>query len=814
MGDLHLHDYRSHNLFGDPRFRLNQFDKLFVRLNEVIAQYECKCMFVAGDLYHEASPRPYVGNKLSHLLSTIPVPIYCAHGQHDMDSRGEFNPDDTYLSMLAKQANIQYLHRDSIELDGKSFYFCGWEKDFDVTRVMGHDILIGHATVPNTKINQKGFVLKSDKEIRCNSFELAFLGDIHHHQVVGNIVVPGVPMQHCFNDPVDPGVIIYDTANNSWEFVKTETKEHKFLRFIVTDDIIEDEYTVTSPFTIKKSAITAEAIVDNINLNQVIKDKIKEKDLEKLHEQISKLVRHKDVRINYNFTIQRLIISNVRSIDSFVWDMKNGLSFIIGENGSGKSTIITAINYAFTGKVENNIKEIIREGEKGLTVELDLVYGGLEHKIVRGYAKKSGFLQYYINNQIQEGENLKAIEQIIKDNLPFLNMFDLMYHSSHRLGFLSSYSSPERIRIIKRVLNLDLVEELNIIASEQLSGLKNNILQLESKHETLDEVLKQEEDVEYLTVDDSELSALQALKQNAELVLKEERAKELASTKDISIISGQLKNIEREAGEKKIQLEKLKTGVCFACGQTLKPDDELAKEITGKIDALREEYRDLKQTLIGLGEYDSTNLAKTTVKVNELIREIAKIDVKKQTNDKIKKLEEQIKQARIKQNDYNKQIKNYAIEVETLQKYVEVTSNKGAIMETLLRSISEKMSNDEVKVLAYHEQASGNLKLDLNTQLKIGNEWRNYNKLSDGERSIADLCLLKSLINIVGGVGCLIFDETFKYLGNNYLEMATEVLKTIQTEHCLIVSHAPNISSYDNLVRVFKEESSTRIELI
>jgi DNA repair exonuclease SbcCD nuclease subunit len=150
--DIHINDYRNHNLFDNPEFRLHQFKKLSQRLVSIIQERpEIEAVIIAGDFLHVAAPRPYVTNKAFEFLSNIAerCPVYLTHGQHDIDTRRTGIAENTLLSLCNHNKDVYYLHKESVTLGGCEFYFLGWvpntEEEFaNLERKGGTDVLIGH----------------------------------------------------------------------------------------------------------------------------------------------------------------------------------------------------------------------------------------------------------------------------------------------------------------------------------------------------------------------------------------------------------------------------------------------------------------------------------------------------------------------------------------------------------------------------------------------------------------------------------------------------------------------------------------------
>lgn len=108
----------------------------------------------------------------------------------------------------------------------------------------------------------------------------------------------------------------------------------------------------------------------------------------------------KEIRMN-NFK------SHVNSRIKF----EKGIVAIIGENGSGKSSIFEAVFFALFGAGSNfNYDTIITKGKKSVYVELDFEVNGNNYKIIREYDSGRGEL----SSIRMESLTLLQLVQLIK----------------------------------------------------------------------------------------------------------------------------------------------------------------------------------------------------------------------------------------------------------------------------------------------------------------------------------------------------------------------------------------------------------------
>ena len=136
------------------------------------------------------------------------------------------------------------------------------------------------------------------------------------------------------------------------------------------------------------------------------------------------------MRINF----KNLIIENFLSIGHGEIDLENrGYTLIEGinnnpkdnatSNGSGKSSIVSALCFALTGEtiqgISSNLKNIYTQGD--MKVDLTFSVDKDEFRITRGRdTKDKPFLYLYINGENKSGKTLRESEELLNNYLPFM----------------------------------------------------------------------------------------------------------------------------------------------------------------------------------------------------------------------------------------------------------------------------------------------------------------------------------------------------------------------------------------------------------
>lgn len=828
IADIHIHNYSSYNLFDNPYFRLEQFEKLANRLSAVGRVSKVNDIVICGDLIHVSSPRPVVVNQTFKFLEILAqyanVHIIC--GNHDMDSRSYAGEQHTLLSICDRIPKVFYRDDEIVDINGASCYFLGYRDNWieyvkqSLTREV--DVVFGHVMPYSVKIGQFDQFLYGGEDLTGIPAKLAFVGDIHRHQTLydGKVVVPGCPIQHGFGDHPDTGFVLLDEKKLTWKRHATIIKGWDFLRLIKSDEPSDDPYVITRPTVsteITHFQTRAESKIDTLS---IIQETIEDNDLQELHtELISSVPKEVRVEVDLNFAIESVKIENFRSITSFDWNPVNeGVKLLYGRNGTGKSSLVSAIMYALTGT--GSARNLTQNGKKHMSVEVTLLYGRFRHTIRRGWKSTGGgSLQYLINGEDVPAENQRALSNKINENLPFLGFSDLFYHDQERSGFLSSYNYAARVELVSRVLGLKIVDELQKAALDKTLTVDNEISKLREKLASATSIVEQESLVDFSLmemVDENTEKNLRELHQATKEMLEKERQERIKEIKREAALIGNIERTTAAIDEGREKQQSLERQTCYTCGQPINESQyqEILCEISGKIAAQEEAleyYKKEKDSIV----IDDTIIKTLENKLESMTSKLSDMTAAKNQAKKLEQLKKSIDNAKKECIIINEQLLEVGQVRDNLALYRKLMDANGPIMRSLLTSVSELLTSDTIRVRAHKQLVNKEVRPDFGVDLKVpGQGWVPYDDLSGGQKAISDLMILEKLIKLAGGIGLLIFDETFKSLDSGNLEVAVDVLKELQCHSTFIISHEQVFPYWDVTVQVKVDSSGGTVYTI
>lgn len=499
IGDTHIYPYANYNLFDEKDFRLNQFYKLMDRLVEIGNQYDCKYLFNLGDFTHKPimNPRTLAGvkscfeilsrkwDKEHHLLIS---------GNHDLDGKSH-NLQDKDSSLYVFNQFYTDMDHKIIQIDNKSLAFMNWSPNQDLSWIDGSvDYFFGHLT-PYVEGAMFG------QEIDWSKFKAGFAGDYHQPKTFnGKLHTTNVPCSHYISDCQDGSVVILDIETGEWSRVKTrKTGSFNHLRIFYDDVAIpdEDEYTVR----VKRPLPTVKSqhIHGSINLDEVIENVVKSADKVEIHNSIIQEVKSDEDVLSLNFLLKSLKIKNFRSISEFEMVFDNGLYCFTSGNGEGKSSLINSIAYCLNPP--RSSKDLIKRGQDEMSVELELEYQGLDHKILRSTTTKGSSVKYWVNGEEIQANNSSELNTKINENLQFMQLWDILYRFQSAPYLLSGYSYSQRIDMVSKLLGLGKVKDIYQVAYSKLKESKQASDAILKKIEIEQAVLDSMKDVPETMVD-------------------------------------------------------------------------------------------------------------------------------------------------------------------------------------------------------------------------------------------------------------------------------------------------------------------------
>ena len=543
-------------------------------------------------------------------------------------------------------------------------------------------------------------------------------------------------------------------------------------------------------------------------------------------------------------------------------------TLIIGENGSGKSTILDALTFVLFGKAFRNINKsqlVNTINEKGLLVTIEFSIGNKNFTVRRGVKPN-------IFEVLQDG---KMIDQLAnnRDYQEYLEkvILKLNYKSFTQIVVLGSSTfepfmqlkQSDRRTIVEDLLDIQIFSSMNSLLKVKNSELKTTISDNEHKRElNVSKTKLQKNYIERLTEDNQ----LDILKKQTDVSTFEDQKtlaieslttyhNEIQSLSDKLITEDKVQTKKSEFSNLQNQIEvKLKqdqkevkfyekNSTCSTCKQHI--DDEFKKE---KINSLSTNIEEKEQ---GLGKI-TTEIEQLKIQIEEF-RDIGKQISEKNsqlaaTKSKIEALDNNIDRAKkdIDELKNKKELDNSELNVlqlleseliELEKDYEEQCNTKqlyGYAHELLRDSgIKTKIIRQYVPIInkyvnKYLNELEFliNFSIDENFNETIRSQYRDefsYSSFSEGEKMRIDLALLftwrmvAKLKNSVN-TNLLILDEVFdSSLDADGTEAFLKILNSLDEKtNVFVISHKGEIlyDKFRSTIKFIKEKQFSKIEVM
>lgn len=477
--DIHFDSYPTRT--PSKEYRLNQSYLVVENLLDISKKENTDYIFILGDLLEKQNRDSPIHSVVKNCLSNLMKGFKCGYyilGNHDMNARTvssespENDKINSYIHLYCPD-KLYYVDRKIIEIDGMTFGFRNYSSaetlDLSFIEESGRtkvDVLCGHSSQSYTE-GEPPYPVQNYDESKVELY--SFFGHIHQSVWKGKKISVGVPQRAKITDD-SPRVIILDTITRTWKYVDADPKKRlmDFKETTVGDTDYFDSsqnvyYIVKKKPTENKELLKA---ITETNYDKIFESEIKEHGLSKIYVTIKDSTPHEALeRLDLDFQVTGVRIENWRTIKSYSQSFKPGDQFLVsGHNGSGKSSLYSALCFGLSGKCPGQLKDNIRFGEKDTRVEVDLEYHNSKYTIKRG----SGLVELWKDGiQLELGNKIQTKEGILK-TLPFLEAMDLLYYNENNQRILGNSSSSDtaKLQILYKILGLNEIDAYNSVASD------------------------------------------------------------------------------------------------------------------------------------------------------------------------------------------------------------------------------------------------------------------------------------------------------------------------------------------------------------
>ena len=558
---------------------------------------------------------------------------------------------------------------------------------------------------------------------------------------------------------------------------------------------------------------------------------------------------------------------NLLSTGNYFTEIKlnnNTNTLVVGENGSGKSTMLDALCFGLFGKAFRNVNKpnlLNSINGKDCVVEVEFDTNNKSYKIVRGI--KPNKFEIYC-----DGELLNQ-DAAARDYQEFLEKFilKLNYKSFTQIVILGSasfvpfmqLSSSDRRAIIEDLLDIQIFSSMNGLLKDRLTNNKDLMFQSKSEIELTQQRydlqdkhikgLKQNNEdkvTEYVSEIRINTSTIQTLHgEIANLSSQVETHQNLVAEK--TLVEDKVKKITKLESQIESNLSKFRKDISFFAHNDDCPTCRQAIATEFKETELQTLQTKATECEHGLTQLEVKLLAEQTKlnEITEIQRRIQSLQIEIatkntsiiETNRYIARLEKQIEELKTNKastekeelelktlNDTLTELKSNLRHLIDEKSYFEVAS--GLLKDTGIKTkiikqylpIINKLVNKYLASLDFFV----NFNLDESFKETIKSRHRDdftYNNFSEGEKQRIDMALMLTWRAVAklknsSNTNLLILDEVFdSSLDTNGTEELMKILHMLEGVNLFVISHKGDIlvDKFANVVRFEKVNNFSRI---
>ena len=302
---------------------------------------------------------------------------------------------------------------------------------------------------------------------------------------------------------------------------------------------------------------------------------------------------------------------------------RNDLTLVLGENldlggddsgarnGTGKTTIINALSFAFYGNALTNIKKdnlINKTNQKNMMVTIDFEKDGQSYRIERG--RKPSIMKFWIGDIEKEiTDDAQGDSRETQGDIE--RMLGMSHDMFRHIVALNTYTEPflslranDQRTIIEQLLGITLLsekaeslKELNKVTKDSITAEEYRIKAVGDANRRIEEQIEnlkrrqtmwQNKHAEDLGKLESALAQLQTIDIDAEVQAHRDLTAYNQRRKDINELQAEIKRIQlderravKDADKLKQELDALINHRCHACGQDIH-DDTHEVSVTAK----------------------------------------------------------------------------------------------------------------------------------------------------------------------------------------------------------------------------------------